>query len=109
MPAAFGVTTLFGLTPPIGGVVEESSSEDEIEAKTIKDATGTTCRAVPGKIIKTTVTIKGKGLDMTTALAAGPMTEGKVAVTSIKNSESNDDFPTFEQTGVMQTSVKKAS
>ena len=106
MPATFGITSNFGLTPPTGGVVEESSSEDEVEAKTIKDQTGTTCRAVPGKVIKTTVTIKGRGLDMTTALAAGPMTEGKVAVTSLKNSESNDDFPTFEQTGVKYTSAK---
>ncbi|XHR27612.1 MAG: hypothetical protein ACFUZC_16930 [Chthoniobacteraceae bacterium] len=105
MPANFGVTSKFGLTPPTGGVVEESSTEDEIEAKTIKDETGTTCRAVPGKTVKTTVTIKGKGLDMTTAVAAGAMVAGTVKVTSIKNSESNDDFPTFETTGVKYTSL----
>jgi len=107
MPAAFGVTSNFGLTPPTGGVIEESSTEDEIEAKMIKDQTGTTCRAVPGKTVKTTVTIKGRGLDMTTAVAAGAMVAGTVKVTSIKNSESNDDFPTFETTGVKYTSLPK--
>ena len=105
MPATFGITSTFGLNPPTGGVVEESSSEDEVEAKTIKDQNGTTCRAVTSKTIKTTVTIKGRGLDMTTAVAAGAMVAGTVKVTSIKNSESNDDFPTFESTGVKYTSA----
>ena len=97
MPATFGVTDNFGLTPPTGGTVEESSTEDEIEAKTIKDATGTTCRAVPGKMIKTTVTIKGRGT-ATVAVAAGALS-GSVKTISVKNTESNDDFPTYEMTG----------
>ena len=98
MPASFGITTNFGLTTPTGGTVEESSTEDEIEAKTIKDETGTTCRAVPSKMIKTTVSIKGRGLS-SLALAAGAL-GGTVKVTSVKNTESNDDFPTYEMTGV---------
>jgi hypothetical protein len=97
MPATFGVTSNFGLTPPTGGTVEESTSEDEIEIKTIKDATGTTCRAVPSKMIKTTVTIKGRGL-ASLALAAGAL-GGTVKVISVKNTESNDDFPNYEMTG----------
>lgn len=99
MPATFGITDNFGLTPPTGGTVEESSTEDEIEAKTIKDATGTTCRAVPGKMIKTTVTIKGRGT-ASLALVAGAIASGTVKTTSVKNTESNDDFPTYEMTGV---------
>ncbi len=97
MPATFGVTSNFGLTPPTGGTVEESTSEDEIEIKTIKDATGTTCRAVPSKMIKTTVTLKGRGL-ASIALAAGAL-GGTVKVISVKNTESNDDFPNYEMTG----------
>lgn len=98
MPASFGITDNFGLTTPTGGTVEESSSEDEVEAKTIKDETGTTCRAVPGKMIKTTVSIKGRGTS-NVAVAAGSLS-GAVKVTSIKNAESQDDFPTYEMTGV---------
>ena len=98
MPASFGVTSNFGLTTPTGGTVEESSSEDEVEAKTIKDETGTTCRAVPGKMIKTTVSIKGRGTS-SVAVAAGTLS-GTVKVISVKNAESQDDFPTYEMTGV---------
>ena len=98
MPASFGITSNFGLTTPTGGTVEESSSEDEVEAKTIKNETGTTCRAVPSKMIKTTVSIKGRGTS-NVAVAAGALS-GAVKVTSVKNSESNDDFPTYEMTGI---------
>ena len=103
MPATFGVTDNFGLTTPAGGTVEESSSEDEVEAKTIKDETGTTCRAVPGKMIKTTVSIKGRGTS-SVAVAAGVLS-GTVKVISVKNAESQDDFPTYEQTGVKYTTA----
>jgi len=105
MPATFGITDNFGLTTPTGGVVEESSTEDEVEAKTIKDETGTTCRAIPGNLIKTTVSIKGRGLDTTTAVSAGSMTSGTVKVISVKNTENQDDFPTFEQQGVSYASL----
>ena len=98
MPASFGITSNFGLTTPTGGTVEESSSEDEIEAKTIKDGTGTTCRAVPGKMVKTTVSIKGRGTS-DVAVAAESLS-GAVKVISVKNAESQDDFPTYEMTGV---------
>jgi len=98
MPASFGISSNFGLITPAGGTVEESSSEDEVEAKTIKDETGTTCRAVTSKMIKTTVSIKGRGTS-NVAVAAGELS-GAVKVTSVKNAESQDDFPTYEMTGV---------
>lgn len=99
MPATFGVTNTFGLSAPNGGVIEESSSESEVEAKTIRDQTGTTCRAVPGKLKKTTVSIKGRGTASLGTVTAGALS-GAVKVISVKNAESNDDFPTFEATGV---------
>ncbi len=102
MPANFGVTSTFGLSAPSGGVVEESSTEDEVEAKTIRDETGTTCRAIPSRMVKTTVSIKGRGRS-DVSVAAGTFS-GSVKVTSVKNSETNDDFPTFEVTGVKYTS-----
>jgi ABC-type Fe2+-enterobactin transport system substrate-binding protein len=69
-----------------------------VEAKTIRDETGTTCRAVPSRMVKTTVTIKGRGTSSLMA-TAGPIS-GSVKVTSVKNTETNDDFPSFEITGV---------
>ena len=102
MPADFGINSTFGLSAPSGGVVEESSTEDEVEAKTIRDENGTTCRAVPSRMIKTTVTIKGRGRS-DLSVAAGSLS-GSVKVISVKNSETNEDFPTFEVTGVKYTS-----
>jgi len=98
MPATFGVTNDTGLTTPDGGTVEECSIESEVEAKTIKDNTGTTCRAVPSKMIKTTYQVKGRGTS-TLAIAAGAL-NGEVKAISVKNAETNDDFPTYEITGV---------
>lgn len=83
---------------PTGGTIEESSLESECEIKTIRDLTGTTCRAVPGKMITTTSTLKGRGLDVITAVSAGSLS-GTVKVVSVKNSEANDDFPSYEITG----------
>ena len=104
MPATLGVINTFGLTQPTGGTVEESSSESEIEAKTIKDATGTTCRAVPGKLVKTTVSIKGRGTVPLSVVTAGALS-GAAKVISVKNTESNDDFPTYEETATSYSTL----
>jgi hypothetical protein len=53
-------------------------------------------------MVKTTVSIKGRGRS-DVSVAAGALS-GSVKVTSVKNSETNDDFPTFEVTGVKYTS-----
>lgn len=104
MPATFGVSDNFGLTAPAVSTVEESSTESEVEIKTIRNASGTTCQAVPAKMVKTTVMIKGRGTSAA-SVAAGAFTEGVVKVTSVKNAESNDDFPTYEITGVSYSNL----
>ena len=77
--------------------MEESSSEETIEAKTIRNESGVTCRAVPGKMVTKTVSIKGKGT-ASTAIAAGALS-GTVRSVSRKNTEKNNEFPDFEITG----------
>ena len=103
MAATFGVTDLFDLAAPDGGVVEETSSEDSVDAATIRDQTGTTCRAIAKPMITTTVTMKGRGLSLA-PLVAGDLS-GSVTVISRKNTETNDDFPTFEETGKAYSSL----
>jgi hypothetical protein len=100
MPATFGLTNDTGLTTPAGGTIEECSIESEVEAKTIKDQTGTTCRAMPSPMIKTNYMAKGRGTAALSLVTAGAMTAGAVQAISVKNTESNDDFPTYEITGV---------
>ena len=105
MPATFGLNNDTGLTTPAGGTVEECSIESEVEAKTIKDSTGTTCRAVPSPMIKTNYQVKGRGTAALTLVTAGAMAAGTVKAISVKNTESNDDFPTYEITGVSYTTA----
>lgn len=106
MPATFGVTDDFDLTAPAVSTIEESSTESEVEIKTIRDASGITCQAVPAKMVKTTVMIKGRGTS-DAAVTTGAFSEGAVKVTSVKNAESNDDFPTYEITGVAYSNLEE--
>lgn len=99
MSATFGVTALNGLTAPEGGYVQESSTDSSVEVATIRNASGVTVKAVPKKVVTTNVSIKGKGGAALTAVTAGEFTLGTVKVTSVKNSESNDDFADFEISG----------
>jgi hypothetical protein len=43
---------------------------------------------------------KGRGTAALSLVTAGAMTAGAVQAISVKNTESNDDFPTYEITGV---------
>jgi hypothetical protein len=47
------------------------------------------------------VTISGKGLPNFSDVAVGSITAQQVFITSVKRSESNDDFPEFEIEGVI--------
>ena len=97
MSATFGASA-FSLTMPTGGTIEESSLESECEIKTIKNLSGITCRAIPGKIVTQTETLKGRGTAPITGVTGGEFTSSVMKITSIKNTESNDDFPTYEIT-----------
>src|SRR4051812_47632004 len=99
MPATFGLTNDTGLTPPAGGIIQECSSESETNVKTIRNEIGVTVAAVTDKMVKTTHQIKGKGAGMA-AVAAAAITPGVTQITSSKSTESNEDFPEFEVTGV---------
>lgn len=99
MPAHLGVESTFGLTPPAGGYVQESSREDSVELVTLRDESGITVKAVAKPLVTRTVSIKGKGDANLAAVASGSFTEGVLRVTEAKQSESNEDFPDFEITG----------
>jgi hypothetical protein len=98
MPATFGLTNDTGLLAPTGGIIQECSSESETNVKTIRNEAGVTVAAVTDKMVKTTHTIKGKGVGLA-AVAAGTIAAGVTQITSAKSTESNEDFPEFEVTG----------
>lgn len=100
MAAHLGVTTNFGLTKPAGSYVSESSREESIDVATVRNESGVTVVAVPKPLITRTVNIKGKGDADLAGVSAGAFTAGVLRVTEAKQSESNDDFPDFDITGV---------
>lgn len=95
MPATFGVNNTHDLEPATGHV-SESSKDSSVEVATIRDEQGITVIAGPKPLITRNVTISGKGTASFSDVAAGTMVAGETFITSIKRSESNDDFPEFE-------------
>lgn len=95
MPATFGVTNLHGLTPATGHA-QESSADASIEVATLRDSLGVTVVAVPKKLITRSLSISGKGTVNFADVVAGAITKGTAFVTSVKVTESNDEFPSFE-------------
>ena len=100
MPATFGVNNTHDLEPATGHV-SESSKDSSVEVATIRDEQGITVIAGAKPLITRNVSISGKGTPNLSDIAAGTMTAGQVFITSVKQSESNDDFPDFEIEGVI--------
>lgn len=96
MSASIGVSNLFGVSAPTGCVVNESSSDQTVEIKTVKSQTGVTVQAAPVAMAETKISIKGKGIPaLSLVAAASTIAEGAVTVNSVSVEESNDDFPSF--------------
>jgi hypothetical protein len=95
MAATFGVTNTYNLSPNAGHV-SESSKDSSVEVATIRDEQGVTVFAGPRKLITRNVTITGKGDVDIEAVVSGTVTLGTAMITSVKQSESNEDFPEFE-------------
>lgn len=95
MAATFGVNNTHGLSPNTGHV-SESSKDSSVEVATIRDEQGITVFAGPRKLITRNVTISGKGDADIESVVPGTVTLGTAMITSVKQSESNEDFPEFE-------------
>lgn len=95
MPATFGVTNTFGLSPG-SGHVSQSSEDSSVDVATIRDELGITRYAGPRKLVTKTQTISGKGDADLETVEVGEVALGTAMITSVKQLESNDDFPEFE-------------
>lgn len=95
MPATFGVNNTHGLSPNTGHV-SESSKDSSVEVATIRDEQGVTVYAGPRKLITRNVTISGKGDADIDLVEPGEVALNVAMITSVKQSESNEDFPEFE-------------
>jgi DnaJ-class molecular chaperone len=104
MPATFGVQNLHGLAPA-SGYAQESSADDSIEVATIRDQNGVTVVAKPKKLVTKSITISGKGVPDFAGVAVGAISAGTSFITSVKLTESNDDFPAFEIQAVQYSNL----
>lgn len=102
MAASIGISSLGSLVSPgTGTVINEVTSEDSKEIKTIKNSNGVTVQVGVLPITETKISVKGKGIPALTLAVAGTggaftaITSGTVAVTSVSVDESNEDYPDF--------------
>lgn len=100
MALHFGVANLFGLSAPAVGYVNEADEDESIDGvATVEDENGVTVVASPKKLVKKTVTIKGKGDAEFANVVAGDFAAGVVKIVEAKQSETQDEYPDFEIKG----------
>jgi hypothetical protein len=105
MAATFGVNNTHQLNPDTGHV-SESTKESSVDVATIMDEQGVTVYAGPRRLVTETVTISGKGSVSLTEVAGTPTVAlGTTLITSVKQTETNDDFPEFEIQGTIYKEV----
>lgn len=105
MPAHLGVTNITDLSAQAGGYINEASVDRSVDVATVKDETGNIVIAKPKKLITETQVIKGKGDPGLASVTAGGFTEDTARIVEVKGSESSDDFPDFEITARVYSSL----
>jgi hypothetical protein len=106
MPAHIGVLSNFGLTPPAGGYVHETSRDGSVEIDTVKDANGVTVLADAKPLVTKKISMKGQGDAGLAAVAAGAFAVDVLKVISAKRSESNDKRSEFELSAVAYSNLE---
>jgi hypothetical protein len=103
MAATIGVSSTFQalVTPGTGTVINEVTTDESKEVKTIKSSSGVTAQVGVLPMTETKISVKGKGAPALTLAVAGTagigtaISSGTVAITSVSVDESNEDFPDF--------------
>lgn len=94
---AFASISLFGVTDPAAGFLQETTETKTKEIATVRDTTGVTKLAVLKGVQTTETVLKGKGTYVP-AVTANLNVAGTAVITSAKISESAEDFPDYEIT-----------
>jgi hypothetical protein len=95
MAATFGVTNTRGLSPD-DGFIGQSSEDSTVDVVTLRNQQGVTVQAEPKKLITRTITVSGKGTTNFAQVTGGDAALNVAMISSVKITESNDDFPEFE-------------
>lgn len=105
MAATFGVINNTSLTSPTGGYVFEAEIDKSIDVATVQNGLGNVVIAKPKKLVTITEKIKGKGDPELANCVGGGFTEDTVLIIEAKGTESAEDFPDFEITGRIFSSL----
>lgn len=94
--------TLTDIAEPSNSTTEEFTKEQSVEVVTIRDKTGVTKHATKLGYGTTTFTRRGRGAGSLSDVAAGAISEGAAKVISIRNTQTADDFPSYEITSIQK-------
>ena len=93
---------LTGITEPSNSTTEEFTKEQSVEVVSIRDKTGVTKHATALGYGTTTLTRRGRGAASLADVTAGAITEGTAKITSVRNTQTADDFPSYEITSIQK-------
>jgi len=94
--------SLTGITEPSSSTTEEFTKDQSVEIVTIRDKTGVTKHATKLGYSTTTLTRRGRGAGSLADVAVGAISEGTAKITSIRNTQTADDFPSYEITAILK-------
>lgn len=97
--------TLTDIAEPSNSTTEEFSKEQSVDTVTIRDKTGVTKHASALGYGTTTFTRRGRGAGSFADVAAGAISGGTAKIISIRNTQTADDFPSYEITSVKKTDL----
>ena len=93
---------LTGITEPSNSTTEEFTKDQSVEIVSIRDKTGVTKHATALGYGTTTLTRRGRGAASLADVAVGAIAEGTAKITSVRNTQTADDFPSYEITSILK-------
>jgi hypothetical protein len=101
MPS-IGITST-DIAEPTNCTTEEFTTDSTVETVTIRDKTGVTKHVAKLGYSTTNFTRRGRGVaDLATLVVVGAIGEGTAKIISISNTQTNDDFPSYEISAVLK-------
>ena len=90
------------IAEPANATTEEFTKDVSIETVTIRNNTGATAFATPLKYSTTTFTRRGRGAASLSDVAVADIVGGTAVITSARNTQTADDFPSYEISSVQK-------
>jgi hypothetical protein len=97
--------TLNDVAEPSNSTTEEYTNDQTVEIVTIRDKTGVTKHATPFGYSTGTHTRRGRGAASLADVTAGAITHNVAKIISVRNTQSNSEFPSYEITSSKKTDL----